>query len=153
LSLLDDSEDKQAKVYANWITNIEVPLHRDIEMPLEISTTDRQLFYSSVYELTEAGKLSSNNAKTLLEDLLTGKCLSAEIEEYATKMGYIQVSDVGAIESIVDSVLASNPKPAEDVKNGEMKAIGFLVGQVMKLSAGKANPAMVQKIIREKLGV
>ena len=153
LSLLSQSEDKQAKIYANWITNIEVPLHRDKQESLDISTNARQLFYSSVYGLTEAGKLSSNNAKTLLEELLSGKCPSAEIEDYATKTGYIQVSDAGAIESIVDSVLADNPKPAEDVKKGEMKAIGFLVGQVMKVSSGKANPSMVQKIIREKLGV
>jgi aspartyl-tRNA(Asn)/glutamyl-tRNA(Gln) amidotransferase subunit B len=63
------------------------------------------------------------------------------------------MTDTDEIESIVDTVLENNPKPTEDVKNGEMKAIGFLVGQVMKQSAGKANPAIVQKIIREKLGV
>jgi len=153
LSLLADSNDKTAKIYANWITNIEVPLHRDSDQPLEISTKDRQVFYNSVNELTEAGKLSSNNAKFLLEDLFNGNCTSVEIEEYASNKGYIQVSDVGEIEKIVDQVLLANPKPAEDVVNGEMKAIGFLVGQVMRVSAGKANPAMVQKIIREKLGV
>jgi aspartyl-tRNA(Asn)/glutamyl-tRNA(Gln) amidotransferase subunit B len=153
LSLLSESEEKQARVYANWITNIEVPKHRDSESGLSISTDERLKYYKTVYELTEADKLSSNNAKTLLEDLLLGKCSAKDIEEYATEMGYMQVSDTGEIESIVDSVLENNPKPAEDVKNGEMKAIGFLVGQVMKQSAGKANPAMVQKIIREKLGV
>ena len=153
LSLLASGNDKQAKIYANWVTNIEVPLRRNMDTKLEISTDDRMEFYGTVAELVDGGKLSSNNAKILLEDLLSGRCESTNIESYATEKGYIQVSDVGEIESIVDNVLESNPKPAEDVKNGEMKAIGFLVGQVMKLSAGKANPAMVQKIIREKLGV
>jgi len=153
LSLLDQSDEKSAKTYANWVTNIEVPLHRDSEQSLLVSTSDRQSFYKTVYNLVEAEKLSSNNAKALLEDLLLAKCDTNEIEVYATEKGYIQVSDAIEIELIVDKVLAENPKPVEDVKNGEMKAIGFLVGQVMKLSAGKANPAIVQKIIREKLGV
>jgi aspartyl-tRNA(Asn)/glutamyl-tRNA(Gln) amidotransferase subunit B len=52
----------------------------------------------------------------------------------------------------VAKVLAENPKAAEDVKNGEMKAIGFLVGQIMKASQGKANPALAQELIKKQLG-
>lgn len=63
------------------------------------------------------------------------------------------MSDSGEMEAIVSQVLNDNPKPTDDVKNGEMKAIGFLVGQVMKASGGKANPSEVLKIIRDKLGV
>ncbi|MGZ6005335.1 MAG: Asp-tRNA(Asn)/Glu-tRNA(Gln) amidotransferase subunit GatB, partial [Candidatus Saccharimonadales bacterium] len=64
-----------------------------------------------------------------------------------------QVSDEGEIAKIVEQVLSDNAKAAEDVKNGEMKAIGFLVGQVMKLSQGKANPQLAQDLIRKQLGI
>ncbi|MEQ1666299.1 MAG: Asp-tRNA(Asn)/Glu-tRNA(Gln) amidotransferase GatCAB subunit B, partial [Bdellovibrionales bacterium] len=61
------------------------------------------------------------------------------------------VSDSGELEQIVKQVLSENEKASQDVKNGEMKAIGFLVGQVMKQSKGKANPGMVQQIIKDML--
>jgi len=153
MGLLSQSEDKRAKTYANWITNIEVPLHRDSGTALLILKDSRQNYYKIVYDLVQSGKLNSNTAKSLLVDLLLGECDSSNIELYATEKGYIQVSDAGEIESIVDKVLTDNSKPTEDVKRGELKAIGFLVGEVMKLSSGKANPALVQKIIRDKLGV
>ncbi|MEX2014309.1 MAG: Asp-tRNA(Asn)/Glu-tRNA(Gln) amidotransferase subunit GatB [Candidatus Saccharimonadales bacterium] len=63
------------------------------------------------------------------------------------------VSDEGEILKIVEGIIEQNPKAAEDVRNGEMKAIGFLVGQVMKQSKGKADPALAQKLIKTKLGV
>jgi aspartyl-tRNA(Asn)/glutamyl-tRNA(Gln) amidotransferase subunit B len=72
--------------------------------------------------------------------------------EEATK-SRIQVSDEGEIEKIVAEVLAENEKAAQDVKNGENKAIGFLVGQVMKKSAGKANPQLSQQLIKKHLGI
>ena len=71
----------------------------------------------------------------------------------AKERDLLQVSDEGAIEAIVADVLHANPKAAEDVKNGEMKAIGFLVGQVMKESKGKANPGVTQKLIKKQLGL
>ena len=63
------------------------------------------------------------------------------------------VSDQGEIEKIVSVVISANPKAAEDIRNGEVKAVGFLVGQVMKESAGKADPGLAQKLIKEQLGV
>ena len=63
----------------------------------------------------------------------------------------MQLSDASEIEVIVDSVIKNNPKAADDVRGGEMKAVGFLVGQVMKQSKGQANPGLVQKIIKERL--
>jgi aspartyl-tRNA(Asn)/glutamyl-tRNA(Gln) amidotransferase subunit B len=151
LSLITQSEPKMAKTYTNWVTNIEVPLRR--EENLDIDSSKRELAFSSVYKLVEENKISSNNAKNLLEEFLKNNSVPDDVEKYAKDKGYLQVSDAGEIESIVQKVLDSNPKPAEDVANGEMKAIGFLVGQVMKESKGQANPAMVQKIIRDKLGV
>lgn len=74
-------------------------------------------------------------------------------KKIAEQKNLIQVSDTGELEKIVTDVLAANQKAAEDVKNGEMKAIGFLVGQVMKASKGKANPGIVQQIIKTQLEV
>ena len=62
-----------------------------------------------------------------------------------------QISDVSAIESIVDQVIEENPGPAQDYRDGKQKVIGFLVGQVMKATRGKANPQMVNQLLRQKL--
>ena len=75
------------------------------------------------------------------------------IEKFDEEKGYMQVSDEGEITKIVQHVLAENTKDAEDVRNGEMKAIGFLVGQVMKISQGKVNPGLAQELIKKQLGI
>jgi aspartyl-tRNA(Asn)/glutamyl-tRNA(Gln) amidotransferase subunit B len=99
----------------------------------------------------DENKLSSTGSKTLLAQVLLLAALPESIEKYAEEQGFIQVSDEGEIKRIVEEVLAENAQAAEDVRNGEMKAIGFLVGQVMKRSQGKANPQMAQELIRKKL--
>jgi aspartyl-tRNA(Asn)/glutamyl-tRNA(Gln) amidotransferase subunit B len=109
---------------------------------------DRRLIQLS--EMVEADKLSSTAAKEVLAELLkTGK----DPETIASEGNLLQVSDEGEIAKIVEQVLAENAKAAEDVKNGEMKAIGFLVGQVMKASRGKANPQLAQTLIKKQLGI
>jgi aspartyl-tRNA(Asn)/glutamyl-tRNA(Gln) amidotransferase subunit B len=100
-----------------------------------------------VAEMVNAKKLSSTAAKEALADLRTGR----NVEEATSSR--MQVSDAGEIEKIVAEVLAENEKAAEDVKKGEMRAIGFLVGQVMKKSQGKANPQMAQELIKKQLGI
>ena len=77
---------------------------------------------------------------------------NVDSESYAKEHNILQISDTNELEKIVDEVIANNSKASDDVKNGEMKAIGFLVGQVMKLSGGKANPETVQQMINERLG-
>ena len=62
-----------------------------------------------------------------------------------------QISDASAIESIVDQVIEENPGPAQDYRDGKQKAIGFLVGQVMKATRGKANPQIVNQLLQQKL--
>lgn len=66
--------------------------------------------------------------------------------------GLQQISDSSAIEKIVDDVIAANPKQVEQYKSGKTQVIGFLVGQVMKLSRGQANPAMANDLLKGKLG-
>jgi aspartyl-tRNA(Asn)/glutamyl-tRNA(Gln) amidotransferase subunit B len=99
-------------------------------------------------ELTEGGKINSKQAKEVfIEMFQTSKMPSVIIEE----KGLSQVSDSGAIEKFVDEVMAGNAKIVADIKGGNAKAMGALVGQVMKLSKGKANPAMVSEILKKKL--
>lgn len=99
-------------------------------------------------KMVEENKVSSTGAKTILIENVTK---GGDPQAIAEQKDLLQVSDEGALEQIVDNVLQANPKAADDVRAGEMKAIGFLVGQVMKESKGKANPGLVQKLIRDKL--
>lgn len=157
LALIQEVADDAAfaKTLANWFVNLELPLRRDESQACntEITNQGRLALFRTVHELVSDNKLSSSNAKTLVTKILTAQSLIEDVEEFAKKHGLIQVSDEGAIIKIVDEVLAENPKAAEDVKNGEMKAIGFLVGQVMKNSQGRANPQMAQQLIRKQLGL
>jgi aspartyl-tRNA(Asn)/glutamyl-tRNA(Gln) amidotransferase subunit B len=145
------SDAEQAKFMANWTVNSLVPLLR--EQKVKLDHTQYQPLLASIYALVKANKLSSTKAKALFEELLGQDVLPVSVEGHAESEGYIQVSDEGTITAIVAEVLAANPKAADDVRNGEMKAIGFLVGQVMKQSRGKANPSMAQELIKKQLGV
>ena len=106
--------------------------------------------YINLSQLVEDGKLSSTAAKEVLAELQTN---GGDAQTIAEAKNLIQESDEGAIAAIVADVLAANPKAAEDVRAGEMKAIGFLTGQVMKASLGKANPALAQQLIKRQLDV
>lgn len=147
------SDTEKAKFLVNFFVNIEIPHRRGETTTINLGHNNSQTALLGIYELLKADKLSSTKGKELFESLLVMDKLPDSIEEYATKNGFIQVSDEGELVAIVDKVLADNPKAAEDVKNGEMKAIGFLVGQVMKASQGKANPGLAQKLIKQQLGL
>jgi aspartyl-tRNA(Asn)/glutamyl-tRNA(Gln) amidotransferase subunit B len=155
LELIEKNLDDQtfARQLANWFVNLEIPLRRDEKVLNEGDNAARLAFYKAVYELANAGKLSSTNAKSLLADVLAAHNYPENVAAHAEAQGFIQVSDEGEIAKIVEQVLAENAKAAEDVKAGEMKAIGFLVGQVMKQSRGKANPQLAQQLIKKQLGL
>lgn len=104
-------------------------------------------------KLVADDKLSSTAAKQIFVDFFDEQFESKSALEIAEQKNLLQESDEGAIAAIVDEVLAdpASAKSVEDIKAGQEKAIGFLVGQVMKKSQGKANPALAQKLIRERL--
>lgn len=153
LKMIEDviDDQKKAKFVANWTVNNFITLLRG-EPTFKINPIDYLALEIAIYELTDANKLSSTNAKILFRELAVMETLP-DVEKYATDKGYIQVSDEGSIAMIVDEVLAdpSFAKAVEDLKNGNDKVIGFLVGQIMKKSGGKANPALAQKLIRERI--
>lgn len=103
---------------------------------------------ASLLSLIDRGTISGKIAKTVFEEMFAG---GKAAETIVKEKGLVQISDKSAIVAIVDEVLTRNPGPVEDYKAGKERALGFLVGQVMKASQGKANPELVNKLLREKL--
>lgn len=104
---------------------------------------------AALIQLIEKDVISGKIAKTVFEEMAaSGKPPKQIVEE----KGLVQITDSSAIESLVDTVLANNPKQVEDYKSGNAKIIGFFVGQVMRETKGKANPKLVNEVLRKKLG-
>ncbi len=96
----------------------------------------------------KSGEINNNTAKTVLEEMfISGKGPEEIIEE----KGFKQISDTGALAKAVKDIIAANPKPVEDYKNGKKQSLGFLVGQVMKATGGQANPPMVRDLLCQAL--
>ena len=156
LEFVSNLDTKQAKVIANWIVNIELPLrssHMDkTDEGISLSDNDRHKMYLDIYDLYNQAKLSSSNVKNLINRLLLSKSLPESISEYISKEGLIQSSDSTKIEEAVELAIKNNPKAIEDIKAGQDKAIKYLVGQVMAITKGQANPVIVTEIIMKKVG-
>jgi aspartyl-tRNA(Asn)/glutamyl-tRNA(Gln) amidotransferase subunit B len=144
--VLAASDAEHARRIAFW--TMQPSSDEATEQAEVLSADDTALIKLS--QLVSANKLSSTAAKDVLAELQKN---GGDPEKIAADKNLLQVSDEGAIAKIVEQVLANNDKAAQDVKNGEMKAIGFLVGQVMKQSQGKANPALAQDLIKKQLGL
>ncbi len=141
----------QIKFVFNWLIGDRKRLEEEKQQSFKESTITLNNLLR-VGGMVEKGELSSTNAKVLIEALWGDGDQPGKPMELAKKLGLIQVSDSGALEKIVDEVIAENPKPVEEYKAGEKKVLGFLVGQVMKRSKGQANPPMVNDILKKKLG-
>jgi aspartyl-tRNA(Asn)/glutamyl-tRNA(Gln) amidotransferase subunit B len=100
--------------------------------------------------MVDSAQLSSTAAKDLLIEIITK---NEDPHQLAADKKLLQVSDESELVMIIEQVISENQKAADDVRNGEIKAIGFLVGQVMKASQGRANPEIVQKLVKKQLGV
>ena len=138
----------QAKLCANWIMGeVSARLNRDeIELAqAPITATALAGLLARVVDGTLSGKM----AKEVFDAMWAGEGSADAIIE---ARGLKQISDSGAIESIIDEVLAANPKSVEEFRAGKDKAFNALVGQVMKASKGKANPQQVNDLLRAKLG-
>jgi len=157
LALIEEViNDKEfAKALANFFVNFEIPLRgtEDAKVNPALTNQGRLQVYRTTYDLQKAGKLSSTAVKTLLGHVFAAQEQIADVEALAKEHNLIQESDEGEIAKIVAKVIEENPKAAEDVRSGEMKAIGFLVGQIMKQSQGRANPGLAQELIKEQLNI
>jgi aspartyl-tRNA(Asn)/glutamyl-tRNA(Gln) amidotransferase subunit B len=137
----------QPKTVSNWIMS---------ELMRELKRDDRDIEacpvapdnLAELLHLIDSGKVSGKIAKSVFEQMYaTGKRARAIVEE----SGLVQVKDEGAIGAVVDEVLAENPTEVERYKAGNEKLLGFFVGQIMRKTKGKANPQLVNDILRKKL--
>ncbi len=137
----------QPKAVANWIMS---------ELLRELNKDGRDIedcpitpdILAELLKLMESGVISGKIAKTVFEEMYaSGKRPGSIVEDKGLK----QVKDEGAIESVVDEVLAENPGEVEQFRAGKAKLMGFFVGQVMKKTKGKANPQLVNEILQKKL--
>jgi aspartyl-tRNA(Asn)/glutamyl-tRNA(Gln) amidotransferase subunit B len=136
-----------AKAVSNWIMGDLLGFMNANNLELaQVKITGQGL--GEMIGLIEQGTISSKIAKTVFKAMLeTGKLPKTIVEE----QGLVQISDEGAIQAEVEKIVNNNPQSVADFKAGKEKAVGFLVGQVMKETKGKANPGLVNKLILECL--
>ena len=148
-NIIDAHDINTAKMIANWYSGEIARLVGEEEITWDqvIGASARLI---DLVAMIDGGLLSTTAAKDILKDLISSEKSAKEIAEEKDLM---QVSDSGELEMIIMQVISENQKAANDIKAGEMKAIGFLVGQVMKASGGKANPGVVQDLLRQSLGL
>ena len=137
-----------AKLAANWMMGDLAKNLNAEELDIKDSPVEPERL-AGMIKLIEKGTISSKIAKKVFKEMWTSKDAP---EKIVKDKGLVQITDTKAIEAIVDKVIADNPKPVADYQGGNKKAIGALVGQVMKASRGKANPQVVNKMLAEKLG-
>jgi aspartyl-tRNA(Asn)/glutamyl-tRNA(Gln) amidotransferase subunit B len=136
--------DLDPKQVANWVTGEYLRLRNASADPITVDPSDLAHLVRQVAE--EA--ISRGNAKEILElHAATGEPAAALI----AARGFKQISDTGALATVVDEVLSANPAAVADYRAGKAQAVGFLVGQVMKATRGQANAALVQAAVREHL--
>ncbi|MEJ7553196.1 MAG: Asp-tRNA(Asn)/Glu-tRNA(Gln) amidotransferase GatCAB subunit B, partial [Aquificaceae bacterium] len=135
------------KLTANWLLNDLLGSLSEAGKDIESSPVSPQSL-AELVKLIKENVLSSKLAKEVIKEMTaTGKSPSQIVEEKGLK----QISDEGQIRSMIEEVLRENSKEVERFKAGEEKVFGFLVGQVMKKAKGKANPQLVNKLLREML--
>ncbi len=138
---------KDVKKVANWILAELLAVLNEKNLTInDVSITPAHI--TELVNIIEEGKISNAQGKTVFADMLeTNKMPSAIIKEKGMEV----VSDNGAIEAIVDKIIEANPKAVADFKSGKTNVIGWLTGQVMKESKGKANPKIASELVNKKL--
>ncbi|WP_374722194.1 Asp-tRNA(Asn)/Glu-tRNA(Gln) amidotransferase subunit GatB [Peribacillus tepidiphilus] len=138
------ADPKQA---SNWIMGeVSGYLNAEGKELKDVALTPENL--AGMIKLIENGTISSKIAKTVFKELIEK---GGDAETIVKEKGLVQISDEGALLKVVTEALDNNPQSIEDFKAGKQKAIGFLVGQIMKATKGQANPQMVNKILLEEI--
>lgn len=138
---------KKPKKVSNWLMVETMRILKEKQMDaVDITFSPENL--AKLIELTEAGTINGSVAKEVFEHIFEE---DIDPDKYIEEHGLKQVNDEGALRSTIETVIAENPQSVEDYRAGKEKAIGFLVGQTMKAMKGKANPGMVNKILKELL--
>jgi aspartyl-tRNA(Asn)/glutamyl-tRNA(Gln) amidotransferase subunit B len=136
-----------AKLSANWVMGDLQAVLNAGELPIAKSPVSAGALAGLIARIKD-DTISSKIAKTVFEAMVAGE---GDADSIIESKGLKQVTDTGAIEKLVDDVIAGNPAQVQQFKEGKEQVIGFFVGQVMKASQGKANPGQVNKMLKEKL--
>ncbi|OWZ84732.1 Asp-tRNA(Asn)/Glu-tRNA(Gln) amidotransferase subunit GatB [Natranaerobius trueperi] len=137
----------EPKKVANWVMGEVSRVLNEDQLDIEETNIDSDKMVE-LLKLENEGTISSKIAKEVFDDMyLTGKSPKAIVEE----KGLVQISDTSELEGIIDEVISENPGAVEDYHSGKKKAMGFLVGQIMKKTKGKANPQKVNELLQVKL--
>ena len=150
METMNGIDEKHITMIANLFTSVLLAEEKSAEYLNDLPDTKK---LNDLAEMNEKKELSSTATKEVFLRLFDPQMKGRDTKTIAKELGLIQENDLGALEAIVDTVLAKpeTKKAQDDFRNGEEKVIGFLVGQVMKESKGKANPSAVQQILRDKL--
>lgn len=150
METMNGIDEKHITMIANLFTSVLLAEEKSAEYLNDLPDTNK---LNDLAEMNEKKELSSTATKEVFLRLFDPQMKGRDTKTVAKELGLIQENDLGALEAIVDAVLAKpeTKKAQDDFRNGEEKVIGFLVGQVMKESKGKANPSAVQQILRDKL--
>ncbi len=132
---------------ANWVTGEVLAWLRKTGLDAREARLDGPVL-AELIEMVDDGSVSSSAAKEVLAGVLSGEGRPREVAE---TRDLLQLSDAGALGTAVAEVLAANPGAVEEFRGGEEKVVGFLVGQVMKATDGKADPRMVNQLLRERM--
>ncbi|MCG2788763.1 MAG: Asp-tRNA(Asn)/Glu-tRNA(Gln) amidotransferase subunit GatB [Actinomycetia bacterium] len=136
-----------AKTVANWLMgDFSALLNKEGILISASKITPEKL--TCMLEMIDSGKISSKIAKSVFEEMFA---TGADPQNIIESKGLEQISDEGMIESVIDKVIGENPETVEQFRSGKVKALGFLVGQVMAQTRGKANPKLVNEILLKKL--
>ena len=136
-----------AKLASNWVMGeVSGYLNAEGKELHEVALTPEGL--ASMIKLIENGTISSKIAKTVFKELIEN---GGDAEQIVKDKGLVQISDEGTLLKIIAEVLDANPKSVEDFKDGKAKAMGFLVGQLMKATKGQANPQVVNQLLQQEL--
>jgi aspartyl-tRNA(Asn)/glutamyl-tRNA(Gln) amidotransferase subunit B len=141
-------DGRDAKLVANWTVNNLLGRLAENGGDIETSPIPPQDI-AGLVKLIEDGVISSKIAKEVFDHMWAGEGTPAQVVE---KFGLVQITDTGAIEAAIDKIMAANPDKVEAAKD-KPQAIGWFVGQVMRDTGGKANPAAVNEILKTKLGL
>ena len=147
---LNEIDNKYTVLVSNLFASVLLAEEKSAEYLNDLPSASQ---LNDLAEMNEKKELSSTATKEVFLKMFDPQMKSKDTKTIAKELGVVQENDLGALEAIVDTVLAKpeTQKAQEDFRNGEEKVIGFLVGQVMKESHGKANPSAVQEILRKKL--
>ena len=141
------AEGAEVKLISNWLMGgVNEYLNKNQIELQDTALTPTNL--AGMIKLIQDGTMSSKIAKKVFPELAKN---GGDAKQIMKDKGLVQISDEGEILKFVQEAIANNPQSVEDFKNGKGKAMGFLVGQIMKLSKGQANPQLANQLLKQEL--